>query len=488
MIAERSKVLRELTEDRLGEPQSQAIAQSSQLMDDLLNREAKRLEKQIRSQLKRKSHIERGNRDQLERVRQVQLKREARAERIHKAEILREAKSKELQAITEARFQMKENLVSISREEHEARMAAILAKQVEDAAKLAEFKREKERKQTIHSEKWDMKQTEIAHRLSDQAEAQRRKGSDIMTKRQEKSELIEAQRMKHVQLTQLKGEETTLRLIDAREKKQQLDRRDADKRQQMAEILNEELDKVSVIQLTKEQILQQRKLLALRQKGALREEVDDLKTQQFSTPGPCEYSVPSSSMTESPAPKISVVRPKLTVPGTVDFETAKAAAVPGPGNYTVNDPWSEAAVGAWATGKKTTYIDTENRMKKDLPGPATYNAASPGGPSGGPRIKRDYVKHDGLRTRDWLATGGDVPGPASYTVDEFMRKEKLEKGMKHFYGFKNLLSIDPVVHDDTEKHVHTSEQSDMLVLEICTVVYRFVQYRLILVGEIIEVQ
>ena len=59
-----------------------------------------------------------------------------------------------------------------------------------------------------------------------------------------------------------------------------------------------------------------------------------------------------------------------------------------------------------------------------------------------------------------------------------MRKEKLEKGMKQFNGFKNLLSIDPVVHDDTEKHVHTTELSDMLVLEICMEVYRFVQYPL----------
>jgi hypothetical protein len=70
--------------------------------------------------------------------------------------------------------------------------------------------------------------------------------------------------------------------------------------------------------------------------------------------------------------------------------------------------------------------------------------------SGAPKIKRDYIEHS-LR-----GGGADIQaGPASYTVDEFTRKENVEKGIKKFDGFRSLLPGRCTLRDDTaEKSNH----------------------------------
>jgi hypothetical protein len=139
---------------------------------------------------------------------------------------------------------------------------------------------------------------------------------------------------------------------------------------------------------------------------------------------------------------MSKTKPRLDMPGTIDFETAKAISIPGPGYYSTDRlnggvlPWQEFPTLAWNGSKKTTYVEEEGQAKQDIPGPASYDVPETPRDKSVVVLKRDIVPHTHHRK------GTDIPGPGTYTVDTFTRMEQI---YKKFDKNKRLITLPPMV-------------------------------------------
>lgn len=434
VVDERNRLIHRELESMTRRTGSQTWSDVSQMLENVVTREAKRLERHVRNRMKRKAFVERKSKQHAQKLKILEEKMVTRVQKISQASKQREQKARELQQVNDARFQVRDEMLSFGLQASEMRRQEILAKQAAEEEKLDAFFREKERQTQMHSAKWETKQMEISEKVMQQAAALAKKSQELLQKREAKQTVVDVLRARHMKLQQLKGEEATLRLIDALEKKRQIEKSDSDKRSKISQLLSQELDKVATMQITRDMIVNQRRQLSMKQ-----QDLDVHLHDDVITPGPGEYDTAISTLDEVPAPKISLVRPKLTLPGTVDFEAAKAATLPAPGQYTagvLNDgtkPWNELPAVPWKGGaEKSTYVDDTQRLARLIPGPGTYSSPpAKASEAGAPRIHRNYVTQSDHRSRDWLRAS-DTPGPATYTVDEFTRREKLEKQLEPF--------------------------------------------------------
>ena len=372
--------------------------------------------------------------ERLEKKEALRAKLEKVEKRVEHADAIREHKASELREISETRSHVRDQLLSLERERRESRMEELKTKQAQQAASVEQFLKQKDETQSAISELWEAKLRLITVRASEHQANLKRKGQEVLSKRREQTRKVIERKTKNIRLQQLKGEEATLRLIDALDRKRQYERRSAEKREQIGALINQDLEKAHLIELTREQMVRERKhFLSLRSK-------DSVSIEPAPLPGPTDYDGPHTSLTEAPGGFISAVKPKLTIPGTVDFETAKE--VPGPGYYSLDKIAERATTIPWNTSKKTTFVDDENKARLDLPGPADYDIPSPRNNSG-VQLKRDIV------SKDWLIHEMDVlPGPGTYTVDDFTRNEAIRKKFDGggFY-LRRLTELAPVLEE-----------------------------------------
>ena len=425
VLAERARIIQELIDDSSMSESVQG-ADRSEMLQRVASREAKRLEILVRKQIRRRAYVEKEKRKRSEKYGQLEAKLKAREAKVFNSEKLRNERAIELQAISLARFQVRDIMLQKTRDSFEEHQAVIRANQAAEEAKIANFLQEKQQRESALSEAYESRHREVAERQATYFSELNEKRKKSYSKKEERAFLASQKKQRVIHLQQLKGEEGTLRLIDALEKKRELERRDAEKREQIASLMNVETEKAFTFQYTKDEIINQRKTLATKTLGHASIGLDNI------TPGPAEYAPAYSSMAEIPGPKISVIKPKLDLPGTVDFALTHAASIPGPGNYDTkilpdgSKMWNGDS-GLWGTSERTNFIDDDRRMKRDIPGPATYELISDGKPSVGPVIRRDLVNPSLF---DWRETASASPGPASYTVDEFTRTEQLKKAVK----------------------------------------------------------
>lgn len=444
MLAERARVIQEELEDESETVASSSCSFGSKALELMVTRESRRLEKSIRDQLKRKSHAEHEIEKRAEKTKWLQEKLQSRKLRVAQTEQLREAKSMELHAVHEARFSVRDQVRDQNREEFEARVSRLKAKQIEESEKLEEFKREKLDQHSASAEVYEAKQREIRERALELNRVKKLKHLSMESERMQKLTEVENRRSRRLRLEQLRGEESTLRVIDALAKKKQRERVDALKREEIGALLSEELEQASLLELGRDQVSKQRKFVASEQ----RKQVIIPETAHV-LPGPCEYEINVSSMTETPVAKISTVKPKLSIPGTIDFETARAAQVPGPGMYDYTVGGDSVSL-SWSGARKTTFVEDNLKAKLDLPGPTSYTVKSDLLSDHGPKIVRDtFQRLD--RGKHWVEADA-TPGPATYTVDAFTRKEKLLKAFQKFDppSFAPLPPIVEPLHEITD--------------------------------------
>jgi len=406
---------------------STACSVTSQVLEDITAKEERRIANFVQKQLRWKHYSEKVFLERLEKKEALRAKLEKLNQRATQAESLRERKASELREISETRFQVRDELLAVERAKQISRLEEMKAKQAQQSAQVDQFLKEKEEKHSAATELWEAKLRDVAERVSEKQASQKRKSDQALQQRREKVTKVIERKSRNIRMQQLKAEEGTLRLFDALDRKRQLDRQMAVKREQIGELLKQELEKAHLIELTKEQLLQQRKqVLVSRAK-------DTVAIDPISTPGPTDYEAPTSSLTELPGGFISVIRPKLDIPGTIDFETSKQ--VPGPGYYNSSLP-EHPILGQWGTSKKTTFVEQDTRRKGDIPGPASYDLPSPRNNSG-VAFKRDVVEE--------TASPDILPGPGTYTVDEFTRNEEVRKRFDGGHFYTRRLLLPPIV-------------------------------------------
>lgn len=423
VLAERSRLMQEsLKKDMLGTgPQYHSL----QMMEQLLDQEAKRQERELRSQVRQQNTVEKENEIQLERENRLKRKQGALQEKQSKVEAMKQARTLELRAAHEQKEANQQALMLRNAQELEMRQAGYLADQLEEELRLRELRQEQERQQNGKSEQWQAKM-EIIEKRNEELDAERiAHGSALVAKYESKLEEMDKKREEELMQKMLKHEESQLKLEDALDKRLQLSRQDELRRQDVAKQLESQIQRVDTFIGLREQIVEQRKIRA-RAASCSKEKSLNLRSLE---PGPADYAARPSLLSDVGAPKICLSKPKATE-GSIDSYVERGRNLPAPGAY---DPKVLASGKMLAPtggpnmnagGKKQSFLDHQQKQAKFCPGPGAYDNRRSLELAHVAAIRRDYVRAPDGRASAFVPDSC-TPGPAAYALDAHQRQRRM---------------------------------------------------------------
>lgn len=428
VLTERSKVVREQIEKEVN---GGAFAgfQSLQMMEALLDQEAKRMERDVKTHVRLHGAIEKQNQEFISKER-LFAEREAQRSRARQTvEASKEQRAIQLRSQSEAKFRRCSELIEQSEHDMAERNASYVAQMLDDEQRLQDLHRERQDRVHGKSEKWQQKMEVIEQRQEDLRAERQAEGLSKMATYHCKLELLDQKRDSDFKEKMIKHEEQSLKLVDAREKRVQLDRQSERRRMEVANKLESQEQRIDTLFSLKDQILEQRRA---RNQQRLKEKSHTLQLRSEG-PGPAAYDPKPSSVSEGHAPKISSARTKILNDASIDAAVERAQHLPAPGQYDPKVlPTGDVGWGGGGpvlrNGKKTTYLDQRAREVRDCPGPGAYNCA--------PGMIKEHVAKFGRNYMACLEVGrppkppawaktsdGCGPGPAAYNLDKASRRQ-----------------------------------------------------------------
>ncbi len=406
---------------------------SSKLVQSLIEKEKRNLVKNVKFHMQLKRFYKSDAASRAARKRKLSNKRRLRETQVAAAQKDKQYRARELGEIIRARFGVRDQILELNESDYSKKRDEWISRQVDEELKIEQFNNSRQISRSQRTALWSAKYKEILARVSVQEQEEKLKHEEYMAQLELKYQTIEERKQQSVQVQQLKGEEVNLRLIDALSRKQQQDRVDQARRDQIGALIQQEDKRSSILKLIKQNIRQSKQLVSNVHRTHEMEEIVPLARQGMEPPGPAEYVDLVSWLDTQSGPKISESYQSLAhVPGTVDFMVNHAKSIPSVYDVHVlsdgSKPWAEQPVLKWSTSKKESYVDTIQASKSELPGPATYETSVSTMSPRGPRITRDIIQRDNERNRKWINGDSDpsLPGPTTYTVDEFTKSQNLD--------------------------------------------------------------
>lgn len=434
VLAERAKVI--AANAKKGEMPGVQSAQFLSMLESLFEKEAKRLETDLKGQLRQHSALVKDNEEQLTKEQALQQRLELRDERRkqvqkHYEEIAEKTKqtidnrlahNMELIAASGASFEEKQAAFArelLAEEDRLARWAS--AKAAENHDKSAQFREKVEKMK----EKTQLMQLE---RISEGEVKLREIEAKIMN--------VQERREEEQRNRQMKSEEQHLHIMDVRDSKNRIERVDGYRRTELRDQIDANIERIETLLALKDQLLDQRKgrnMKAEATKGSR-----GLSLKRDCLPGPGHYEAPPSCLTELPAARIG----KSKVPGMVDCAIAGTKMNPAPGTYLTDVLPDGSRLGAhgaiggeFSKRNRDSFLDDAMKAKEFVPAPGRY-AVKSSLDSRATKMARERLHDDGLdkfsakRYPVWARPGTDTPGPAGYSVDDYTRKEVLRRAQR----------------------------------------------------------
>eukprot|EP00391_Amoebophrya_sp_Ameob2_P014055 CAMPEP_0178999084 /NCGR_PEP_ID=MMETSP0795-20121207/9859_1 /TAXON_ID=88552 /ORGANISM="Amoebophrya sp., Strain Ameob2" /LENGTH=867 /DNA_ID=CAMNT_0020691809 /DNA_START=98 /DNA_END=2701 /DNA_ORIENTATION=+ len=407
---------------------------SLQLMEDILDQEAKRLAKKLKQEVRLHAAVEKENEEQLLREKQVKERGKVRDLRRQLAEQKRMEEALKTKSTNESRLEQTKSVRTSLEEYEKARQAQILAVQFEDEIRVREFQKEKEVVREVKNEHWKDKVEFIAQRQLEAQLEKEIKAEQSALRYDDKLQLFEARRLEEQKQQMVRHETEHLKIVDAVERRGRLQRIDQHRRDKVGEQLVEQQTRIHSLMQLKQQLLEQRRQRS-RLQDAKNNSVKGLNIRHIE-PGPGQYDIPNT-LNQQGVGKIPDPKPLKPVEGSIAAQVARAKEMPPPGSY---DPRLLPGGGKVLADRNITfgsrhsgYADDVLKRKRDLPGPGTYNVSG--------NFKLNHVANMGkmadvASTFDhgqiprWVGKiDRDTPGPGSYAVDEYTRRERTAKVM-----------------------------------------------------------
>lgn len=431
VLAERAKVM--TINAQKGEKPGAQSGQFLSMLESLFEKEAKRLEGDLRGQLRQHSAVARENEIQL-RLEAHNAEKEARRderrkEALHcqkelgdRARMTREGRFErhnQNQAQLDAEFKDKQDKFALGIVAEEERIRRFK----DDLASVNHSKADQ------FNQKMDAMRTFVTDRLTQQKE----QGEDKLLQLQARLQDVDERRDRNLRQRQLRGEEQHLHLMDVRDEKNRLDRVNGYRRAELRDEIAAKSERVDTLVALRDQLLNARK--ARTTKAEAKTSSRGVSLRRDCAPGPGHYEAPPSCLTEIPAPKM--VQSTVTHSEFIDQMVRATKANPAPGHYDQGplpngDALRKVNGGAFSTNQKTSFLDEAMKAKESIPAPGRYESQTQLDHRA-LKMRRDRVNDTGAdkfskkRYPVWARAGTDTPGPASYTVDEYMRKDVLRR-------------------------------------------------------------
>jgi len=400
----------------------------------LFEKEARRMEVDMKGQLRQHGSLVKENEDQLRKEGQLQEKlahRDQTRDKIMKNQL---EKGKTIKESLDKRLQANSEAVTKMQEEYHSKQAEYAREMLAEEERLQKWQEEKrsaglERTSVFRERVQAMKEkTELLH------EERRLEGEKRLTHIEAKIGNVTKRREDEQRQRQLKSEEQHLHLMDVREAKNRIDRVDGFRRGELREQIDSNVERIETLLALKDQLLDQRKgrnIKAQAKKGA-----PGISLKRDCAPGPGAYEAAPSCLTELPSTKIG----KSKVPGMVDEAIRGTKANPAPGSYDTallpnGDRLDVANGGEFNKRHRDSFLDEVMRNKEFVPAPGRYESKATLDHRS-IKMSRERIGEQGLDEKSakryplWARPGTDTPGPAGYSTDDYTRKEVLRRAQK----------------------------------------------------------
>lgn len=433
VLAERAKVIAQNT--KKGDVPGIQSGQFLSMLESLFEKEARRLEIDLKGQLRQHGALVKENEDQLMKEQMLQEKMMIRDMKRQQAGKQVEETGKKIKEHLETKLSKNQEALSKMEEEFNEKQAAYAREMLAEEERLAKFSEEKvkaslERTSVFRERVAGMKEkTELMH------EERRLLGEERLKEIEARIAEVDKRRTDEQRQRMVRGEEQHLHLMDVREAKSRIDRVDGYRRDELREQIDSNIERIETLLALKDQLLDQRKgrnMKAEATKGSR-----GLNLKRDCLPGPGAYEAPPSCLAELPVAKIG----KSKVPGMVDAAIAGTKANPAPGSYDTTmlpngDRLDLQAGGEFGKKDRSSFLDEIQKQKEFVPAPGRYESKT-SLDSRATKMARDRIndednvdKFSAKRFPVWARPSTITPGPAGYSVDDYTRKEVLRRAQR----------------------------------------------------------
>lgn len=447
VLTERAKVIADEVKGKEGHS-----GQFLLMMESLLDKESKRLELDLKAQLRYHQAVERENSDQLTKEDEFKSKEYRREERRLNVRRQNQAKANTVKNTTDTKQKHNQELNAILDEKMQTKKDQWSGKILEDEAKLQEYRKAKAKANTEKSELWNKRMQGMLEKNAMIRMEKEMKGQSFMLGRALRFEKLQKQKDEDETVRVIRCEERQLRLQDARSKKDRIDRQHDFRSEKILEELNEGNERVETLLGLKEQLLNQRKARTGRQEACKAHRAASL--QRDCGVGPGQYDAHRDRcLMETPVPA-KICESRVSHEQFVEDIANVTKRNPPPGSY---DPTC-VSNGDKLIGKaqgirfnktpKTNYLDDAIRMMAENPGPGNYESQTQLSHLG-TTLKREVINEKGdwenapKRWPKWAQPAADSPGPVAYTVDKFQRAENLKRMTKSMPSLSKAMLMGP---------------------------------------------
>jgi len=436
VLAERAKVIAENA--KKGSVPGVQSAQFLTMLESLFEKEAHRLETDLKSQLRHHSNLVTENEMQLTKEEKRLSMDKRRDDRRAAASQMRQDEAERVRTNSDRRKGMQTDNYSKMEDEFSNRQMSQKDELQAEQDRLDRFMMEKASLQGDKAAVWKAK-TDAMKAKSQNMALQRFEDGEMSIQRIEtRLAGVDMRRDEDSKNLALRCEQQHLKLMDVRSQKDRIDRVDGYRKDELKEHLDSNVERIETLLALKDQLLDQRRARTL--KAEATKNSRGLNLRRDCAPGPGQYEAPKSCLEELPVSKINPST-KMSHSEFIDAQVRVTAANPAPGAYAANvmpngDKLGEAAGGVnFGDRDKTTYLDDAIRQKSFVPAPGRYEVKS-GRDERATRMRRDTVDDAGLDKKSakrypiWARPSTETPGPAGYSVDEYQRKEVLRRAQK----------------------------------------------------------
>jgi len=432
VLAERAKVIAQNA--KKGEVPGVQSGQFLSMLESLFEKEAKRMEIDMKGQLRQHSALVKENEDQLAKEGNLQVKiahREQTRERVSKAVQEYGKKTKEQ---TDKKLEHSKELCLKLEEEHHEKQAKFAREMLAEEERLQKFKEQRQEESLQRNSVFKERAAAMKEKTEMLAEERRLEGEKNLQRIEQRVDTVTKRREDEQKHRQMKSEEQHLHLMDVREAKSRIDRVDGYRREELREQIDSNVERIETLLALKDQLLDQRR--GRNAKAEATKGSRGLNLKRDCLPGPGAYEAPPSCLQELPAARIG----KSKVPGMVDEAIRGTKANPAPGSYDTallpnGDRLDIAPGGEFNKRNRDSFLDDVMRAKDFIPAPGRYESK---GTMDHRAIKmsRERIGNEGIdkcSARNypvWARPGTDTPGPAGYSVDDYTRKDVLRRAQR----------------------------------------------------------
>eukprot|EP00744_Colponema_vietnamica_P006331 GILI01009208.1.p1 GENE.GILI01009208.1~~GILI01009208.1.p1 ORF type:complete len:776 (+),score=156.71 GILI01009208.1:112-2439(+) len=356
VLAERDKVISENSKPPVW------VFESLALMESLMDKEARRLEKELKSQMKVQSAKE----AESSQILKKQADFQRRMEEVNKreAEIKKKVEDKvkeQKKKADEKQKKIQDVLVKMKTVEDERYKDSIKRRQ-EEEEKFQELMAAKKYKDSQKEHVWRQKQEERERKRIEAEKYKELRSAEVINRYEQKMQQLEVLKEEREKETEVKKEDTRLKLADRQENVKRLQRMEEYKKRKMVEKLAQEEERLRTIEKLKGALQEQRKSKS--KELAVKKTISLIK---HLAPGPGEYGTPEYAA-DSPGVLITGFRSR----SPQEIAADRASLLPGPGEYQPTLSKDTPSIG-FGKGNVPSMLDLVARQSKQTPGPGAYN-------------------------------------------------------------------------------------------------------------------